>query len=70
MSQNVEKKSSPVEFVGQVRSEMKKVTWPSRRETMVSTIAVFIMVTIASLFLYFADQIIAWAVRLIMSIGL
>jgi preprotein translocase subunit SecE len=57
-------------YLAQVRGEIKKITWPSRQETTVSTIAVFIMVLIASVFLYFADQIIAFAVRLIMSIGL
>ncbi len=62
-------KTNPVQFVKQVKSEAKKVTWPSRQETMVSMLAVFIMVFISSLFLYFADQIIAWAIRLIMGFG-
>lgn len=62
-------KTGPVEFFRQVRSEMKKVTWPSRKETTVSVIAVFIMVTFASIFLYFADQVIAFLVRLIMGFG-
>ena len=57
-------------FIREVRNESKKVTWPSRKETTVSVIAVFIMVFFASLFLYFADQIIAWAVRLVMSLGM
>lgn len=52
-------KTGPIEYYRQVRSEMKKITWPSRKETTVSTIAVFIMVFIASLFLYLSDQIIA-----------
>lgn len=63
-------KATPMEFVRQVRSEMKKVTWPSRKETTISTIAVFIMVTIAAIFLYFADQIIAWLVRMVMGFGM
>lgn len=63
-------KTSPIEFIKQVRNETKKVTWPSRKETTVSTISVFIMVFIAALFLYFADQVIAFVVQLIMSIGL
>lgn len=61
---------SPIEYVRQVRAEMKKVTWPTRQETTVSVIAVFVMVFIASLFLYFADQIIAFIVRLILNIGM
>ncbi|MBX2833427.1 MAG: preprotein translocase subunit SecE [Micavibrio sp.] len=63
-------KTGPIEFIKQVKAETKKVTWPSRHETTVSTISVFIMVFIASLFLYFSDQVIAWVVRLIMGFGL
>ena len=57
---------NPVRFFKEVKIEGKKVTWPTRQETTVSTIAVFIMVTIAATFLYFADQVLAWAVRFIM----
>jgi len=63
-------KTSPVEFYKQVKSEAKKVTWPTRQETMISTVFVFIMVAIASVFLYFADQIIAFFVQMIMNIGM
>ena len=62
-------KTSPVEFVNQVKAETKKVTWPSRKETTVSVIAVFIMVTLASLFLFFADQIIAFLVNFVLDFG-
>ena len=62
-------KFAPIEFVKQVRSEVKKVTWPTRAETTQSTIAVMIMVTIASLFLFFADQIISWVIRLILGLN-
>lgn len=62
-------KTSPAEFMRQVRSEARKVTWPTKAETITSTIAVFIMVTIAAIFLYGADQLMAWLVRMIMSIG-
>ena len=53
-------KKGPATFIREVKSETKKVTWPSRQETTVSMIAVFIMVFISSIFLYFADQIIAY----------
>jgi len=66
MSNEKTTKVGPVEFIRQVRSEMRKVTWPTRHETTVSVIAVFIMVFIASLFMYFADQLIALAIRLVM----
>ena len=62
-------KFAPVEFFKQVRTEVKKVTWPSRAETTQSTIAVLIMVTIASLFMFFADQIIAWVIRLVLGLN-
>lgn len=62
--------ANPIAFFKQVRAEAKKVTWPSRKETTTGTIAVFIMVFISAVFLYFADQLMAFLVRMIMSIGL
>lgn len=62
-------KTGPIEFYRQVRAEMQKVTWATRQETTVSVIAVFVMVTIASLFLFLSDQIIAFIVKMILSIG-
>ncbi len=62
-------RKGPLSFFRQVKVEMKKVTWPSRKETTVSVIAVFIMVTIASLFLFFADQVIAKLINFILSFG-
>lgn len=61
--------ANPVEFIRQVRMEMRKVTWPSRKETTASTIAVFVMVIMASLFLFAADQIMAVIVRFVLGIG-
>lgn len=63
-------KTGLIGFFRQVKSEGKKVTWPSRKETTVSTISVFIMVFIAATFLYLSDQIIAFVVRLIMGLGM
>ena len=48
-------KTSPVEFVQEVRDEAKKITWPSRKEIMVSTVMVMIMVTAAALFFLLVD---------------
>ncbi len=62
-------KTSPFKFFSEVKSETQKVTWPSKKEMIASTIAVFIMVTLAALFLFFADQVIAWLVNMILSIG-
>lgn len=62
-------KIAPVEFFKQVRSEAKKVSWPSRAEMTSSTIAVFIMVVIASVFLFVADQALGYIVRLALGLG-
>lgn len=59
---------NPVKFLREVRQEVSKVTWPSRNETLISTVMVLVMVTIASLFFLAADQLIAWAVSLMLSI--
>jgi preprotein translocase subunit SecE len=59
---------NPIKFLQEVRTEIGKVTWPSRNETMISTVMVLVMVTIASIFFLAADQIIAWGVQLLLSI--
>jgi len=63
-------KFSPVEYMRQVRAEMQKVTWPSRKETTISTVAVFIMVFIAAIFLFAADQALSFLVRHILELGM
>jgi len=62
-------KIAPATFFKQVRSEAKKVSWPTRQETISSTIAVFVMVTLASLFLFAADQILSFLVKLVLGLG-
>ncbi|AXO14324.1 MULTISPECIES: preprotein translocase subunit SecE [Thalassospira] len=62
-------KTSPAQFVQQVRSEAKKVSWPSRKETTVSTIMVFVMVALASVFFFVVDQLLAWGVKLVFGVG-
>jgi len=59
-------KTGLFKFFQEVKAENKKVTWPTRKETWVSTIAVFVMVFFIALFLYFADQVIAFLIRMIM----
>jgi preprotein translocase subunit SecE len=48
-------KTNPFTFVQQVREEAAKVTWPSRKETMISTAMVMVMVTLASIFFLIVD---------------
>ena len=62
-------KTNPFTFLQQVRSETSKVTWPSRRETMISTIMVLVMVFVAALFFVAADQLIGWVIGLILNVG-
>ena len=59
---------SPFKFLQEVRSETAKVTWPSRRETMITRIMVFVMVAAASIFFFVADQILRYVVSLILGI--
>ena len=62
-------RTSPAEFARQVRQEVAKVTWPSRKETTVTTGMVFVMVIIASLFFLAADQIMRMAVSFLLGIN-
>ncbi len=62
-------KTSPQEFVTQVRQETSKVTWPTRKETAVTTVMVFIMVAVMAIFFFFVDQILAFGVRLVLGFG-
>ncbi len=55
----------PAKFYREVRSEMTKVTWPSRKETLVTTGLVFAMAALAALFFFAADQIIGVFVRML-----
>ena len=48
------------QFVREVRQEVSKVTWPSRKETTISTAMVFVMVFLAAIFFFLAvDQVLA-----------
>jgi preprotein translocase subunit SecE len=60
-------RTSPAEFARQVRQEVAKVTWPSRKETTVTTGMVFVMVLIASVFFFVADQVFSQLMRLLLS---
>jgi len=62
-------KINPAQFVQEVRQETAKVTWPSRKETTVSTVMVFIMVFVSALYFLAADQLLQYGVKLILGIG-
>jgi preprotein translocase subunit SecE len=63
------KRVSPFRFLQEVREETRKVSWPSRKETMITTAMVFVMVAIASIFFLVSDQIIRVAVTFVLGIG-
>jgi preprotein translocase subunit SecE len=62
-------KFSPFKFLQEVRAEAQKVTWPTRKETTVTTIMVFVMVVIASVFFLLADQVMRLAVSFLLGIS-
>lgn len=63
------RRASPLEFLAQVRAEGEKVTWPTRKETMITSAMVFVMAIVASVFFLFADFIMQKAVGLILGLG-
>ena len=62
-------KTNPGQFVREVRHEVSKVTWPSRKETSVTTVMVFVMLFLLMIFFFFVDQVLSWGIRLILGIG-
>jgi len=61
-------KTNPFQFVQQVRAEMAKVTWPTRKETMITTVMVMIMVVFASVFFLLVDEVLSFAVSYLLNI--
>ncbi len=59
-------RKSPAQFVREVRAELRRVVWPTRRETGVATLMVFVMVAIMSVFFLLVDQVISSAVQAIL----
>ena len=67
---NIEKKRiSPALFVRQVRQELQKVTWPQRRDTLISSAIVILLVILFSLFFLLTDQIWSFSIKKIIQIG-
>jgi preprotein translocase subunit SecE len=56
-------------FMGAARTEVRKVVWPSRQETMQTTLMVFIIVVILSIFLWFVDMLLGWGVKVLLATG-
>lgn len=61
--------ANPFNFLQEVRAEANKVTWPTRRETLITTGLVALMVLMASIFFVSVDQLIRLGVQFILSFG-
>lgn len=62
-------KSSPVQFVRQVREETNKVTWPTRKETVITTIMVFIFAAFMGVFFLLVDSIFTFILSTVFGLG-
>lgn len=62
-------KITPGRFIREVRQEAAKVTWPTRKETIVSTAMVFAMVVLAAIVFFVVDQLLSFGVRQILGFG-
>ncbi|MBP0578632.1 preprotein translocase subunit SecE [Labrys sp. LIt4] len=62
-------KTTPMEFLRQVRNETNKVTWPTRRETMITALMVVIFTVLMAIFFAVADWFLLHGVALIVSLG-
>ena len=58
-------KTTPAQFVRQVKQEVSKITWPSRAETLQGTFVVIVMSVVLAAFLLCVDSILAWSMRLV-----
>ena len=62
-------KVNPGQFIREVRQETRKVTWPTRKETTVTTIMVFLMVFFSAIFFFLADQLLSVGIRTLLGFG-
>jgi preprotein translocase subunit SecE len=67
---NIEKKkTSPAQFVRQVRQELQKVTWPQRRDVFISSSIVILLIILFSIFFLLTDQLWSFLIKKIIQIG-
>ena len=58
----------PLKFLNEVKQEGKKIVWPTRKETLITTAMVFVMVIIFSIFFLLVDNIISWVIKLLLGL--
>ena len=61
--------NSLLSFMGAARTEVRKIVWPTRQETMQTTLMVFIIVVILAIFLWFVDMLLGWGIQELLSRG-
>ncbi|WP_372841677.1 preprotein translocase subunit SecE [Phaeovulum sp.] len=61
--------ANPLQFMQQVRSEMGKVAWPTRREVLLTTVMVFIMAALVSVFFSLVDLVIRYGLAAVLGAG-
>ncbi|TNE30140.1 MAG: preprotein translocase subunit SecE [Alphaproteobacteria bacterium] len=59
----------PAQFIQEVKLEGAKVTWPTAKETRITTVVVFLMVTFVALFLFFGDWLISLGIQFVLGVG-
>jgi preprotein translocase subunit SecE len=66
---SVKPRTSPAQFFSQVRAEARKIVWPSRKETWITSVMVFIMVMLAAVFFWIVDTGLGFASRYVLALG-
>jgi len=62
-------RTNPLQFIQQVRAEISKVVWPTRRETLLTTAMVFVMASLTAVFFFFVDLLIRTGLQLILQMA-
>ena len=62
-------KTNPAQFVRQVRQEINRITWATKRETLIASMSVFVMALIASIFFFLVDLLLSNIVQILLSFG-
>jgi preprotein translocase subunit SecE len=62
-------KTNPAQFVRQVRQEINRITWATRRETLIASMSVFVMALIAAVFFFLVDLLLSYIVQTLLSFG-
>jgi preprotein translocase subunit SecE len=62
-------KTSPLKYLTEVRAEAKKVSWPTRKEVVITSAMVLAMVLVAGIFFFIVDMILGWGVRSLLMLG-